>query len=45
MSAAAWPPVRVTLSGTVLGADGTLRPATDRDARVHRFDPAAGAYR
>ncbi len=42
---AAWPPVRVTLSGTVLGADGTLRPATDRDARVHRFDPAAGAYR
>ncbi|MBP2494006.1 hypothetical protein ABID82_007099 [Methylobacterium sp. PvP062] len=42
---AAWPPVRVTLSGTVLGADGTLRPAKDRDARVHRFDPAAGAYR
>ncbi|XYD09182.1 hypothetical protein R1A27_00710 [Methylobacterium sp. NMS12] len=42
---AAWPPVRVTLSGTLPGADGTPRPATDRDARVYRFDPAAGTYR
>ncbi|WP_331326838.1 hypothetical protein [Methylobacterium fujisawaense] len=42
---AAWPPVRVTLSGTVLGADGALRPATDRDARVYQFDPGAGTYR
>ena len=42
---AAWPPVRVALSGTVLGVDGSLRPATDRDARLYRFDPASGTYR
>lgn len=42
---AAWPPVRVTLSGTVLGADGSLRPATDRYGRLYRFDPATGTYR
>ncbi|MCJ2128229.1 hypothetical protein [Methylobacterium sp. E-045] len=41
----AWPPVRVTLTGTVLGEDGKLRPATGRDARTYAFDEASGAYR
>ncbi|GJD40908.1 MULTISPECIES: hypothetical protein [Methylobacterium] len=41
----AWPPVRVTLTGTVRGEDGKVRPATDRDARTFAFDEAKGAYR
>lgn len=41
----AWPPVRVTLTGTVRGEDGKVRPATGRDARTYAFDEASGAYR
>ncbi|SEP46318.1 hypothetical protein SAMN04487843_12351 [Methylobacterium sp. ap11] len=41
----AWPPLRVTLTGTVPGPDGRVRPATARDARTYRFDEAAGVYR
>ena len=41
----AWPPLRVTLTGTVPGPDGKVRPASARDARTYRFDPAAGLYR
>lgn len=41
----AWPPVRITLTGTVRGDDGKVRPATSRDARVYRFDEAGGTYR
>ena len=45
VKALSWPPVRVTLTGTLRGDDGKLRPATDRDTRTYRFDEAAGAYR
>ncbi|MGU3402356.1 hypothetical protein [Methylobacterium brachiatum] len=41
----AWPPIRVTLSGTLAGPDGKVRPASERDARVYRFDEASGTYR
>lgn len=41
----AWPPIRVTLTGTLAGPDGKVRPASERDARVYRFDEASGTYR
>ncbi|WP_082711138.1 hypothetical protein [Methylobacterium indicum] len=41
----AWPPLRVTLTGTVPGPAGKVRPADARDARTFRFDEAAGLYR
>lgn len=41
----AWPPLRVTLTGTVPGPDGKVRQATARDARTYHFDQATGLYR
>lgn len=41
----AWPPIRVTLTGTLAGPDGKVRSASERDARVYRFDEASGTYR
>ncbi|WP_419952000.1 hypothetical protein [Methylobacterium sp.] len=41
----AWPPIRVTLTGTVRGEDGKVRPATGRDARTYAFDEVSGTYR